>query len=740
MSLQQNRQEVSPRAVLVVVAFGIFIAADDLTVVTTMLRPIINDLGIVLPDGIDDAAWIVNVYLIAYVSVMPFMGRLSDVWGRRRVYIAALTIFLVGSIIIPMTNTLGPFLVGRAMTAIGGGALVPIGMAAVSDAYEARKRARALGVLAAVDTLGWVWGPLYGALIIRFLAWRWQFYFNIPLAIIGIIAAWYVLDDASERERRARIDWLGAGLLTVALVTLNLALLGPAEIQSVTGLEQLTGGSRAALAWLYPVALVTGLGFVWWQRKVPDPLIDPGLFGGHNLRAAVGVNFLVGATLAIAMVNVPLFINVVELNLEQAAVTTGWVLSALTASMSIASYVGGRVTESRWYRPPVLIGLALASAAFFLMGYGWDADTSFWLMGAELALLGVGFGLVMAPTTAAVVDSAPANRRGTAASLVMVLRLMGLSVGLSGLTAWGLHRFNQLRTELDLPSLSDPDYADRVAEASADLTAAAMAETFVAAGFVLVVAWIVAWWIRRSPHQEHRDFAHKESAAKGVPMKQFIVRNLTTLVVAGGVLLVALLLGTIYLATQVSSLSSDLEVAQSERAQIVDDMARVEGGAALYGAQMTAFQEQLSGLGPTLDSALGEAVTGIDSFRTSQIRFDVTINETVPVSAQVVLDRTLNVPISTTLPIDETLDTTIRVNGPFGIDIPLDITVPIQLELPIDLDVEIPVNETIPINTEVPVNLDVPIVIDIAETELAQLAEALQQGLESFQALASGLS
>ena len=223
-------------------------------------------------------------------------------------------------------------------------------------------------------------------------------------------------------------------------------------------------------------------------------------------------------------------------------------------------------------------------------------------------------------------------------------------------------------------------------------------------------------------------------------MKQFIVRNLTVLVVAGGVLLVALVVGTIYLATQVSALSSDLEAANSERAQLVDDMARVEGGAALYGAQVTAFQEQLSGLGPTLDSALEEAVTGIDSFRTSQIRFDVAINETVPIRAEVVLDRTLNVPISATLPIDETLDTTIRVNGPFGIDIPLDITVPIQLDLPIDLDVAIPVNETIPIDTEVPVNLDVPIVIDIEDTELAQLAEALQRGLESFRVLASGLS
>jgi len=729
-----TKKQASPRAVLIVVAFGIFIAADDLTVVTTMLRPIINDLGIVLPDGIDDAAWIVNVYLIAYVSVMPFMGRLSDVFGRRRVYITALTIFLIGSIVIPMTNAIGPFLVGRAMTAIGGGALVPIGMAAVSDAYDVRRRARSLGVLAAVDTLGWVWGPLYGAMIIRFLAWRWQFYFNIPLAIIGIIAAWYVLGDASEQQRKVRIDWLGAGLLTVALVSLNLALLGPAEIQSVTGLEQLTGGSRAALAWFYPIALVAGLGFVLWQRRVTDPLIDLDLFRGRNLLSAVSVNFLVGATLAIAMVNVPLFINVVELDLERAAVITGWVLCALTASMSVASYVGGRVTESRWYRPPVLVGLALSSAAFFLMGYGWTADTSYWVMAAELALLGVGFGLVMAPTTAAVVDSAPADRRGTAASLVMVLRLIGLSVGLSGLTAWGLHRFNQLRTEMDLPSFDDPDYAELAVEASADLTAAAMAETFVAAGFVLVVAWLVAWWMRRSPHQEVAEMTDIEPATQAVPM-----RMNRSLIVVGAVMIVALAAATFFLFNKVNSLSEDLAASQERQDQLEETMLRVEGGAALYAAQVTGFQEDLGDLGPTIDAALGEAVVGIDEFASSTITFNVSIDETVPINAEVVLDRTLQVPISTTIPIDEEFDTTITINGPFGIDIPLDITVPIKLDLPIDLDVAIPVNETVPVNTEVPVNLDVPISIDISETELAALAEALAQGLESFRDMASEL-
>ena len=223
-------------------------------------------------------------------------------------------------------------------------------------------------------------------------------------------------------------------------------------------------------------------------------------------------------------------------------------------------------------------------------------------------------------------------------------------------------------------------------------------------------------------------------------MKQFIVRNLSAIVIASGVLLLALVIGTLFLATRVSSLSADLDEARAEQAQLVDDMARVESGAALYAAQVTAFQEQISGLGPTLDSALGEAVTGIDTFLTSEISFEVSINETVPIDAVVVLDRTLNVPINTTLPIDEIIDTTITVQGPFGIDIPLDITVPIQLELPIELDVSIPVNETIPVNTEVPVNLDVPIVIDIAETELAALAVALQQGLESFRQLAAGFS
>jgi EmrB/QacA subfamily drug resistance transporter len=492
-----SRRRPSPAAVLAVVGFGIFVAADDLTVVTTMLRPIIGDLGIVLPDGLDDAAWIVNAYLVAYVAVMPFMGRLSDLLGRRRVYIAALTVFLIGSIIIPLTDTLGPFLFGRVLTALGGGALVPIGMAVVGDAYAERRRARALGTLGAIDTLGWVWGPLFGAFLVRFLSWEWQFYLNIPLAVVGMAAAWWALADLDAPARPGRIDWLGAFSLTGALVSLNLALLGSAEVQSVSGLADLTGSTGEGLRWLYLPAVLFAVFFVWHQQRSPDPLIDPALFRGRNLTAAVIVNFFVGAALVIAMVDVPIFVNAVEGDIERSAVAAGWVLSALTAAMAIASYAGGRLTERTWYRPPVVGGLGAAAVAFVLLGMSWEVDTPFSAMAWQLALLGVGFGLVIAPTSAAVVDAAPADRRGTAASVVMVLRLIGLSVGLSALTAWGLFRFNQLRSDLVLPPFDDPGYADALQAAQAELTTSALAETFLAAAVVVLIAMAVAMTMRR---------------------------------------------------------------------------------------------------------------------------------------------------------------------------------------------------------------------------------------------------
>ncbi len=495
------RRARSPKAILAVVGFSVFVAADDLTVVSTMLRPIIGDLGLRLPDGLDDAAWVVNAYLIAFVAVMPLAGRLSDVIGRRRTFVGAYLVFLAGSILIPLSTSLDApfrwFLVGRVLTAIGGGAMVPVALAVVGDVYPEKARARALGTLGAIETMGWVWGPLYGAMLVRFLSWQWQFWLNLPLAGLGLAASWWALEGHVRPAQRPAIDWIGAGLLTSALVSLNIALLGSAEIQSVNGLQDLTGGSTDT-RWLFGVALVTGAAFVWHERRVTDPLLDPRLFRGRNLHVALAVNFIVGAALVISMVDVPLFVNAVEVDLERSAVIAGWIMSALTAAMAVASYIGGRVTERSWYRPPLMLGIAMSTGAFAWMGATWNADTSYLVFGVQLALLGAGFGLTVAPTTSAVVDAAPPDQRGAAAGIVMVVRLLGFSVGLSALTAWGLERFNALRATIELPPIGSPDFQDELLAAQERLTAQAIAETFTAAAVVVAIGLAITFTMRRA--------------------------------------------------------------------------------------------------------------------------------------------------------------------------------------------------------------------------------------------------
>ncbi len=782
----------SPGLVLAVVGFSVFVAADDLTVVSTMLRPIIGDLGLVLPDGLDDAAWVVNAYLIAFVAAMPLAGRISDVIGRRRTFVGAYLLFLAGTIVIPLSVTLdepfGWFLFGRVLSAIGGGAMVPVALAVVGDAYAEGRRARALGTLGAIETMGWVWGPLYGALLVRFLSWEWQFWLNVPLALVGLTASWFVLGDHDRPAQRVPVDWLGAALLTVALVSVNVALLGSAEIQSVTGLDELTGGSGPDLRWLGIVAVVAGIAFVAQQRRSAHPLLDRGLIRGRNLAMALIVNFVIGAGLAIAMVDVPLFVNSVEIDLERSAVIAGWVLSALTAAMAIASYLGGRIAERRWYRPPVLAGVAMATAAFAWMGATWDADAPYWLFALQLGLLGAGFGLTVAPTTGAVVDAAPAHQRGAAASLVMVVRLLGLSVGLSALTAWGLARFEDLRSTIELPALTDPGFDDAVRTAQADLTAQAIAETFTAAAVVVAFGIAAAAAMRRQmqpaelvdpaavartptttvPHQPMTSTGAvmdptppdpddaptalgPDDPTLPIPVAAGIGsdpagsdgpdadagtdpaasgsgpldRRLTMLVGAMAALLV--LAGLL-----VATLAWRVEATRDELATTRADLARVEAGAALYASQIDGFASLLTDLGPDVESGLDAAIEGLESFTETAISVDISVDEEVPVSTEFVIDREVTVPIVTSIPINESFDTTIEIDTPLGFSVPVDVTVPVDIEVPVDLEVTIPVNETVPIDQTFPLQLDVPVQIDVSGTELADLAASLADGLRSF--------
>jgi MFS family permease len=518
MSQKTLERSPNPAAVLAVVAFGVFIAADDLTVVSTMFRQIIYDLEIPLPDGLSDAAWIVNAYLIAYVAVMPFVGRVSDLFGRRPVFIGALVLFMAGSIWVPYAATLPTFIAGRVLTALGGGAMVPVGMAIIGDVYSPARRSVALGTLGAVDTAGWVWGPLYGALLIRFLNWRWQFYLNIPLSLVCIALAWWTLQGLPEPQRRQKIDWPGTILLTAALLSLSVALLGGSGIQGTDSLATLSEERSSNALPLYAAAALFAVVFAYWERYLgrktaqlnreertsTPPLVDLGLFKRLNFTPAVLINFLVGTILIVVMINVPLLINVVILDLEQAALSSGLLLSTMTASMAIMAYAGGRLTQRWGYRAVSAIGLAACAMALFLMGTSWTSASEETQMAWQMAILGVGFGLVIAPIAAAVINSAPDDQRGIASSLVIVFRLIGMSVGLASLTAWGLERFSQLRRDISLPAITDPGFQEAAVEALTETTIVVLTETFLICAGIAFLALLIALLLRQEQGETSR--------------------------------------------------------------------------------------------------------------------------------------------------------------------------------------------------------------------------------------------
>jgi MFS family permease len=232
--------------------------------------------------------------------------------------------------------------------------------------------------------------------------------------------------------------------------------------------------------------------FAWHERRAAEPMLNTMLVRNGPVAAALVVNCLMGVGLVIALINVPLFVNIVEGGIARSAVRSGWLLTALTVTMAITSYVGGLVSGRVGYRPPVVTGLVIASSGLAVMGIVWAPQTGTIPMALQLALVGGGIGLVIAPTSTAVIDAAGDDERGTAAGLVIVARLIGFSIGLAGLTAWGLRRYDAMRSDVELPPISEPGYADALTEATVEISTSALAETFIGAAVALLGAVAIA--------------------------------------------------------------------------------------------------------------------------------------------------------------------------------------------------------------------------------------------------------
>jgi MFS family permease len=475
-----------PGWILAAVCLPVFLGALDLTIISAVLPAVVGSLDVPIQTGLDDAAWAVSGYLLAYAVSMTFMGRISDLWGRRRVYLLCLAIFFLGSWWVAASPgwpadlayriarlaaggrpdrslmALYAMIFGRVVQAFGAGAMVPVSMALAADLFPPERRALPLGLIGAVDTAGWVLGHLYGGIMVQFFAWPVLFWINLPfIAVLFALTAW-ALRGLKEDRVRIPLDWIGVLWIALALTGLNLGLAA-----GDTGAAGASKGSGIS-----PVPLALGLlafgAFVWHELRSPHPLLDLRLYRNRNISAASALNLLVGFCLMAGLVSVPLFINLAGASdTGQGALVSGYLLSAFTIPLALAALPGGWLTGRIGYRLTTLTGMAAAvsgfglmtlwkpemagqAVAFFTSGAGPDptAATGTLRMAAGLALAGIGLGLTIAPIGTAVINAVGGEERGIAAAAVIILRLIGMSLSVSLLTTYGLRRTAEISAEL----------------------------------------------------------------------------------------------------------------------------------------------------------------------------------------------------------------------------------------------------------------------------------------------------
>jgi MFS family permease len=494
---QLSGRRVSPWFILAIISLPVFIGALDLTIISAVLPEVIVSLKLPVKDYLDQASWAVNGYLLAYAISMTFAGRISDLVGRRAVYIVCLLIFMGGSYLVTVYDSsvlnsliarfynvvldqrpprleerhLYLVIAGRIVQALGAGAMVPVTIALVGDLFAPEHRAKPLGVVGAIDTMGWVLGHLYGGVMVHFFglngqkivdavgdiglsistpSWETLFILNIPISLIALGAAWWVLRRVPQPMSGGRFDIWGTVFFMFALIGLNLGLgTSPETAASASSLEDLKGSSSDYTLYFLIAAALSFLIFLFVESRLSDPLIKLSMFRRRNFSAASFTNLLVGYCLAIGLVSAPLLVNIraespTSADIQAAAYVAGLLLSALTIPMALAAVPGGWLSERYGHRIPTMIGLAMASGGFLLAGLIWEGDTSYWIMASQMAVIGVGLGLTISPISTAVLNDAHEDERGVASALVLLLRLVGMTIAISSLTIFSLERLNYL--------------------------------------------------------------------------------------------------------------------------------------------------------------------------------------------------------------------------------------------------------------------------------------------------------
>jgi EmrB/QacA subfamily drug resistance transporter len=494
MSVEQAQagptQTTDQRSIWVIFSglmLALLIASLDQTIVATALPTIVSDLG-----GLSQLSWVVTGYLLASTVSTPLWGKLGDLYGRKRLFQAAIVIFLVGSALCGLSQNMTELILFRTLQGLGGGGLIVLVQAIIGDIVSPRERGRYQGLFGAVFGLSSVAGPLIGGFFVDNLSWRWIFYINIPIGALALLVIALALPATGQRGQHT-IDYLGTVLLTAAasslvlLTTLGGSIYQWGSVPII--LLAITGG-------------VCILGFVIVEQRAAEPVLPPQLFRNPVFSLSCAIGFVVGFALFGATTYLPLFLQVVN---GASPTSSGLRLLPMILGLLLTSITSGLLI-SRWgrYKAFPIAGTALMTLGMFLLSR-MNEQTSVLVESLSMLVLGLGLGLVMQVLVIAVQNAVDYRNLGTATSGVTFFRSIG---GSFGTAIFGAIFSNQLASHLaslasSLPSGVNLSTVESVV-AIQQLPAAVRAEVvhayagslstvFLVAVPITAVAFILSW-------------------------------------------------------------------------------------------------------------------------------------------------------------------------------------------------------------------------------------------------------
>ncbi len=408
----------APRSQLHIVLAGallaMVLAALDQNIVNTALPRMVGDLG-----GMSHLSWVVTAFMLTATTTSPLYGKLSDIYGRRLMFFVAISIFLAGSLLCGVAQTMGQIIGFRALQGLGAGGLLVLAQSAIGDVVAPRDRPRYQGLFTGTFALSSVAGPLLGGVITSLLSWRWVFYVNLPVGALALVMIAIGLRNPKRGAHRP-IDFAGAGLLAGATTALLLLL-----AWGGTEFPWLSAQSLGLVA--LTLALLTG--FVWRESEAPEPLLRLALF--RNPVFARGVT--VGGMMTFAMLGSTVFLPLYfQLVLGMSPTLAGAMLLPQVAGMLLSSILGGRIVARIGHnRPFLLAGLGLEAGALGLLAlFAWlGAHPALFLV--AMGALGLGMGMGMPNLTVAVQNAVAYAELGAATGAMSFLRSLGGALGVA---------------------------------------------------------------------------------------------------------------------------------------------------------------------------------------------------------------------------------------------------------------------------------------------------------------------